>query len=146
MIVDLTPPVITALAAGPLLVLQALLMFSVGFHRGRAAIGVGVGDDLHLERKMRRHGNLAENAGFFLLTLGLFELLGGSRTAVIVFATLFVAARLSHAIGFSSLAGSHVGQEGSKLFIAARAGGAFATGLSSIALGGLLAWLAVQSL
>ena len=142
----LTPPVVSALAAGLLLILQALLMFSVGLHRGRAGIGVGVGDDLHLERKMRRHGNLDENAGIFLLTLTLFEALGGSGAAVGTLGAIFVAARCAHAIGFTSLAGSHVGQQGSRLFIAARAAGAFATGLSSIALGGLLVWHAVQAL
>lgn len=122
----MTPPLITALTAAVLLFLQLALMLSVGLHRTRLRVGVGSGDDPHLERKIRRHGNLTENAGLFVIGLGLLELLGGSATAVIILAAVFVIGRLAHAVGFSSLVGSHL-EAGSALFPSLRAMGAFTT-------------------
>ena len=49
----------------------------------------------------RRHGNFAENAAIFVAALALFELLGGGRETVEIFAAIFIVGRLSHAIGLS---------------------------------------------
>ena len=46
-------PVVSAMIASILIVLQQVLMITVGMHRAKVRIGVGVGDDLTLERKMR---------------------------------------------------------------------------------------------
>ena len=131
----MTLPLISAAIAAILIVLQQVLMITVGMHRAKVQIGVGVGDDINLERKMRRHGNLAENAGLFVATLALAEICGVSKPVVLGFGVFFVFARLSHVVGFASLAGSHVGKEGSKVFPIMRAIGAFGTFLSGVGLG-----------
>ncbi|MEM1053381.1 MAG: MAPEG family protein [Pseudomonadota bacterium] len=127
-------PIVTATAAGAIIILQQILMLSTGTHRFKTNIGVGVAEDRHLERKMRRHGNLAENSAIYLLVLAFAELYNSGSTAITVFAVLFVVSRAAHALGFMSLAGSHVA-EGSKLFPTMRAIGAFGTALGGIALG-----------
>ena len=133
-------PVISAMVAAVLIVLQQALMITVGLHRAQAGIGIGVGEDAHLERKVRRHGNLAENSALFVVTLAISELFGAPTIAVAGFGLAFVVARFSHAIGFSSLAGSHVGAQGSKAFVIMRAMGAFGTFFTGIGLGLFLAF------
>lgn len=130
-------PTTSAATAGILLILQLLLMLSVGMYRTKAKVGTGYGDDQNLERLGRRHGNLAENAAIFLIALALLELRVGPTTVVFALAAVFVAARLSHAIGFSSLAGSHLG-EGNKFFVLLRVLGAGLTALAGFATAGYL--------
>ncbi|MGB3636228.1 MAG: MAPEG family protein [Rivularia sp. (in: cyanobacteria)] len=130
-------PVISTVVAAILIILQQSLMLSVGMHRAKTQIGVGVGKDDTLERKMRRHGNLAENSALFVVTLALTELRGAPSIIVIGFGAVFVIARFFHAIGFSSLAGSHLA-EGSKMFQMMRAIGAMGTVFTGVALGGFL--------
>ncbi len=128
-------PYTAATVGAILIILQQVLMMIAGTHRGKVSIGVGFGDDKDLERKIRRHGNLAENAAIFIVVLSLAEGLVGSGIAIMTFGAIFVIARISHAIAFSSLAGSH-GQEGaSKLFVRCRVIGALGNGLSGIGLG-----------
>ena len=112
-------------------------MIAVGLHRTKTGVGIGVGNDPNLERKIRRHGNLSENAALFIVVLALAELCGISKPIIAGFGAIFVLARLLHALGFSSLVGSHLA-EGNKLFVAMRAIGAFGTFLTGILLGGLL--------
>lgn len=133
----LTVPFISTILAAALMILTQFLMLSVGLHRTRAQIGIGMGDSVDLERKMRRHGNLIENAPLFVIVLALTEMLGAPRTIVAAFAAVFFAARLMHVIGFSSLAGSHLA-EGNKVFLMMRAGGATLSMLSGLVLGGYL--------
>jgi uncharacterized membrane protein YecN with MAPEG domain len=54
-----------------------------------------------LLRAVRRHGNLAENVGIFLIGVALFEMMGAPRLWVEALCALFVLGRLSHAIGLS---------------------------------------------
>ncbi len=141
----MTFPIISAALAGVLLILQQVLMLSAGTVRARTGQGVGINGDVELERKVRRHGNLAENAAIFLIGLTLLELLIGSGLTVEIFALVFLAARLSHALGFSTLRGSHGKIDGKpapggSIFVLLRAGGATLTALSGIALGG---WILV---
>ena len=95
------------------MILWLFLMLSVAIYRAKAQVETGYGADQNLERVSRRHGNLGENTSIFLITLALLELRIGSTTVVFVLATIFVVARFGHAIGFPSLAGSHLSQ-GSK--------------------------------
>ena len=127
-------PIIAATTAGILLVMQQTLMLSVGMYRGKVKQGTGYGEDLTLERLGRRHGNLAENAAIFIATLALLELLVGGTSIVLGLAIAFVAGRVAHMIGFSSLAGSHL-KEGSKMFIVLRAAGATTTAIVGLATG-----------
>ncbi len=133
----ITMPVTAAGVAALLIILQQLLMLNVGLHRTKVRVGVGTGADPDLERKIRRHGNLAESSGLFVAALALSELLGAAPAFVLGVGAVFVVARFSHAIGFSSLTGSHL-VEGSPLFLGMRVIGAFGTALSGLALGGLL--------
>jgi len=132
-------PIVSAVTAGFLIVLQQLLMLSVGMYRVKVKRGVGFGDDANLERLIRQHGNLTENAAIFVVVLALLELATGPTIAVSGLAAGFVVARLAHMAGFSSLAGSHLA-EGSKLFLLLRSAGATASALVSIAAGALLVW------
>ncbi len=129
-------PNISAALGAFLLLLQAAMMISVGLHRTKIKVGIGISDDPVLERKVRRHGNLAENAAVFVLVLALMELSGASSTAVAWFAGLFALARVLHATGFSHVDGAQGNLEGNKFFLAARVLGATLTGWTGIALGG----------
>ena len=121
-------PIYSAMLGAFLIVLQAGLMLTVGLHRSKGQF-IGNGDDRDLERKVRRHGNLAENAGLFLVVIALFEIIVGQTTYVAAVCVIFAVARVFHAIGFSSLAGSH-GEDLTgmrRAFAGMRAIGAFGT-------------------
>ena len=133
-------PVITATLAAFFIILQQLLVLNVGLHRAKAGPGVGLSDDQHLERKIRQHGNLAENSGILLIVLALTEMYGAPTGVVMTFAIVFAVARVGHALAFSSLSGSH-GAEGSKIYTAFRGVGAMGTVFGGIGLGGYLAYL-----
>lgn len=130
-------PTTAALAAAVLIALQVALMLSVGMHRFAVKVGVGNGEDRDLERKIRRHGNLSENAAIFVIVIALIEMAGGGGTVLMALAGAFVLARLSHAIAFSSQSGSHA-PSGSVVFPMLRATGAFGTALTGFGLAALL--------
>lgn len=129
-------PEISTITAAILIMLQMGLMLSVGLHRVSAGINLGFAEDQNLERKIRRHGNLAENAALFLVALALAEMSGASHFYVSILAGIFLIARISHAVGLSSLSGSH--QPNGPLFPALRAIGAFGTVASGIGVAILL--------
>ncbi len=94
-------PVITAVTAGAILLLLMVLMVNVGRHRGRTRTLLGEGTDPALQRAIRVHANLAENAAAFLVGFALLEMLGGHAILVASLCGTFVAARIVHAIGLS---------------------------------------------
>lgn len=96
-----TPPIISALTAGILIMLQMALMTSVALARRRDRQSLGDGGNQGLLRAIRRHGNLAENAALFIAGFTLLEICGGSRGSLEILCSLFVLARISHAIGLS---------------------------------------------
>ena len=131
-------PLYSAALGAFLIVLQVILMLAVGLHRTKGA-PIGIGDDQDLERKVRRHGNLAENSGLFLAVLALLEIIAGQTWYVAALCALFAIARLSHAVGFSTLAGSH-GVDGNRSpFILMRGMGAFGTLLTALGAAGAIA-------
>jgi uncharacterized membrane protein YecN with MAPEG domain len=134
---SMTIPIIAAVAGAVLIILQAILMILVGMHRIRNRINLGMGDDPALERKIRRHGNLAENAALFIVVLALAEMTVVPNDVVQIIALVFIVGRILHAIALSTVAGSQ-GAETGKIFQALRAIGAFTTFGSFIALGGYL--------
>lgn len=133
----MTAPIISAYAGALLIIMQGILMVLTGLHRGKAGINLGTGDDPVMERKIRRHGNLAENAGLFVAVLAIAEMTVVPHQTIMIIAIAFVVARFSHAIALSTEAGSH-GAEGGKIFVVARVIGALGTLLSFLALGGFL--------
>ncbi|MEO1554337.1 MAG: MAPEG family protein [Pseudomonadota bacterium] len=133
----LSPPVFSAMLAGTLLTVQTIMMLLVGTYRSGARKGVGVDGDIKLERLVRRHGNLAENAAIFLIVLTLYELLFGDTVFALSIGVVFLVARMLHIIGFSNNAGSHlVDADGAgRFYVLLRASGAGLTALSTLALG-----------
>jgi uncharacterized protein len=94
-------PVISAIAAGVVLIGQMALLFAVVTIRRSARQSLGDGGDPRLIRAVRRHGNYAENAAIFLVGLALLEMLGAARPFVVALAAIFVAGRVAHAVGLS---------------------------------------------
>lgn len=94
-------PYYAALTGAVLIMLQTALMMTVGFRRIKYQQGIGDGGHDDLLMKIRRHGNLAENAAIFLATLTLLEMLGGLGYVVAILGGVFVAARCLHALGLS---------------------------------------------
>ena len=97
----MTFPYITSVTAGLLLLIQMALAFAVSGNRGKANTWVGDGGDATLLRTTRRHANLAENAGFFVIGFALLELSRFSPRLLLVLCAAFVIARLFHAAGLS---------------------------------------------
>ncbi len=121
-------PHITAATAVVLAVFQMLLLLYTARGRGRYSTGLGHGEDPALLRRIRMHGNLAENTPLFLILLGLVEVSGQWTALVPIFAVAFIVIRLSHAIGLSLSSGLTIFR-----FV-----GALGTVLSMLGLAGLL--------
>jgi uncharacterized protein len=96
-----TLPVISAITAGVLIISQMGLMLAVALTRIRTRRSLGEGADAALLARVRRHGNFAENAAIFVVSLALLEMLGGGRPSLVALAALFVAGRVLHAVGLS---------------------------------------------
>lgn len=139
-------PVYAALLGGTLLAVQNILMVNVGLYRTQLGKSSGVDGDITLERRVRRHGNLAENAAIFVVVLALYELLLGQTAIAFWTALAFTVARFLHITSFANAAGSHfIGVVGSKkLFPLMRGAGAGLSALSSLLLGISLAYAVVS--
>jgi uncharacterized protein len=96
-----TPPIVSALTAGVLIILQMALMLSVALARQNNRQSLGDGGSSELLRAIRRHGNLAENAGIFIAGFTLLELMGAGRLRLEILCGAFVLGRISHVIGLS---------------------------------------------
>lgn len=67
--------------------------------RGKYGTLIGDGSHTELEFRIRKHGNFVEYVPLFLILLGLLEIHGAHPTALIVFAAIFVVARVLHILG-----------------------------------------------
>ena len=94
-------PVISAITAGVLIIIQMLLMLATAFTRRRTRQSLGDGGDATMLRAVRRHGNFAENAALFVAGFALFEMLGGLPQVVAAMCAIFVVGRISHIIALS---------------------------------------------
>ncbi|MEM9137076.1 MAG: MAPEG family protein [Cyanobacteria bacterium P01_F01_bin.42] len=103
----MTFPQTTALIAAVMAIFQVMLMLQVGFTRLNTQIGIGSGGNDTLERKIRVHGNLTENAPMFLLLLALLEGIGMSSTIIGVIGLVFFLVRISHAYALTYTSGPH---------------------------------------
>lgn len=126
------PPIISALTAGILIILQTAFMFAAANQRRQHGPSIGEAQDANALRASRRHGNLAENAAIFVASVALLEMLGGGKLWVEVLCGLFLLARLSHGFGLSM-------QNTTNAF---RVGGVILTAICGIALGIRLIWVA----
>jgi uncharacterized protein len=98
---DLPLPVVSAVTAGALILIQMVLALVVVLARRRNRQSLGDGGNPDVLRAMRRHGNFAENAAIFVAGFTLFELIGGPRQTLEIMCAVFVTGRLSHAAGLS---------------------------------------------
>ncbi len=96
---------VTSTTAAILALLQCVLMMSAGLGRGAASVSIGDGGNEALLVKIRRHGNLIENAPIFLILLGFLETIASGSIFVLIFASLFTIARFSHPLGLKVDAG-----------------------------------------
>jgi uncharacterized membrane protein YecN with MAPEG domain len=94
-------PLYTGMFAAALMTLQIVLMGLVIGRRGNNNVLIGTGGVDAVERAVRAHGNLIENAPMLLVCLALIELIGGSDTWVLALGSAFLIGRLMHAIGLS---------------------------------------------
>ncbi len=90
---------ITLTIAGAAAILHVWLSLRVSLLRRPLKIGVGDGGNQVLLRRIRAHGNFAENVPLFLILLGLLEFATGGHLWLWGTAILFVLARLLHAFG-----------------------------------------------
>jgi uncharacterized membrane protein YecN with MAPEG domain len=96
-----SPPFVSALTAGVLVLMQMALMYSVVLARRRNRQSIGDGGQHDMLLAIRRHGNFAENAAIFVAGFALLELMGGGRIGLAVMCAAFVLARISHVVGLS---------------------------------------------
>jgi len=94
-------PLYTGMFAAALMTLQIVLMGLVIGRRGNNNVLIGTGGVDAVERAVRAHGNLIENAPMLLVCLALIELIGGSDIWVLALGSAFLIGRLMHAIGLS---------------------------------------------
>lgn len=133
---SLSPPVVSSITAGVLIIAQMALLWATVLVRRRVRQSLGEGTDPALTRAVRRHGNFAENAAIFVISLALLETLGAARWFVAALAALFVLGRIVHAIGLSQ----------TNTVNPWRIGGVFATITAGLILGVRLVMLGVAHL
>jgi len=97
-------PTIAAGTASILALIQIFLAGLVIFARFNHKVGIGDGGNENLNRKIRVHGNLIENAPIFLILLTLLELSGADKFTVTILGGVFIVARISHAFALSQTA------------------------------------------
>lgn len=121
---------ITSLFVALAVLLVLVLAIRVAARRNAAAIGLGDGGDVELERRMRAHGNAVEYLPLALLELALLERADTPATLLYALGGTLILARVSHAIGLSRSRGRSVG----------RALGMLGTWLVMLAMALLLLW------
>ena len=89
---------ITSVVTASLALLMVGLAFATVMKRVATGQAWGDGGDLALQRTIRAHAHLVEYAPWFLLVLGLLEVRGTSRTALLVMAAAFVASRVIYLV------------------------------------------------
>ena len=91
---------LTLFYAGALTLIALFLAFKTGQKRLASETMLGTGDSFELLQATRAHGNLVENAVFFLLLTGLLEVSGAvSNLTIGILGDLLILARISHAYG-----------------------------------------------
>ena len=116
---------ITLTIAGAAAILHIWLSVRVSSLRRRLQIGVGDAGNEMIARRMRAHGNFAENVPIFLILLFALELAGGDRRILWGIGIAFILSRLLHAFGMDQPSPSRlrvVGMVASTLLIVGAAG------------------------
>lgn len=92
---------ITPIYAGLLALLFVALSFRVIGYRRQAKVALGDGGDALLTRRLRVHGNFAENAPLALLLMTLAEIQSMPAALLHVLGLALLSGRLLHAYGVS---------------------------------------------
>ena len=91
---------LTLFYAGALTLIAIFLAFKTVQQRLGTGILLGTGESFELLQANRAHGNLIENAVFFLILSGLMEVSGQfSNLTIGILGDIFILARISHAYG-----------------------------------------------
>ena len=91
---------LTLFYAGALTLIAIFLAFKTVQQRLGTGILLGTGESFELLQANRAHGNLIENAVFFLILTGLMEVSGQfSNLTIGILGDIFILARISHAYG-----------------------------------------------
>lgn len=125
---------ITLTIAGAAAILHVWLSLRVSRLRRPLKIGVGDGGNDQLARRMRAHGNYAENMPIFLVLLGFLELATGGSLWLWGAAIAFILARIAHAFGMDRAGANPL-----------RVGGIAISWLVLLGLGGYAILLAYQA-
>jgi uncharacterized protein len=88
---------LTLLFAGCCALLQVALAALVIFRRVQTGVAFLDGGDTPLMRRIRAHGNFAENAPMALLLMGLLELRGFGNVWLVSFGVALLLGRILHA-------------------------------------------------
>ena len=93
---------LTLFYASSLTILALILSFLTGRQRFKTETNLGLGDDFGMLQITRAHGNLIENALFFLILMFLLETVAEvSSVSLIVMGDIFLLARIAHAYGIT---------------------------------------------
>ena len=93
---------LTLFYASSLTILALVLSFLTGRQRFKTETNLGLGDDFGMLQITRAHGNLVENALFFLILMFLLETVAEvSSVSLMVLGDIFLLARIAHAYGIT---------------------------------------------
>ena len=94
---------ITLFFAGSLTILAIVLAYLTGRKRIKTGTSLGIGEDFGMLQITRAHGNLLENALFFLiLSFPLETIAQASNLALMILGDIFLLSRIAHAYGLTS--------------------------------------------
>jgi uncharacterized protein len=96
--VDMVLPITLTMAAAAALV-HLWLAIRCSMVRIKDKVLIGDGGNATMLARMRAHANFTENTPIFLILLGLNELADGSGRWLWIAGIIFIAARISHALG-----------------------------------------------
>ena len=100
---------ITLFYASLLTLLALALAFLTGRQRFKTGINLGLGEDFGMLQITRAHGNLIENALFFLVLLFLLETVAQiPNIYLLIMGDVFLLARLAHAYGITRVDGKSI--------------------------------------
>ncbi len=86
------------------------LALEVVYHRRRAKVGIGHGDDRKLRRSIRVHANFGEYVPFAVVLVGLLEADAAPAWALHTMGTVLVVSRVLHRVGLGAKAGTSLGR------------------------------------
>lgn len=92
---------ITFLYASLLIILAVFMAYKVGTTRLKTNTLLGAGDSSEMLQSVRGHGNLIENAPFFIILIGLLEMQGIADWKLHLLGSSFFFFRIMHAYGMS---------------------------------------------